>query len=139
MSKVPLIKSPWANEPAPAQSGRTVVNDDVYNSERWRKVSKQRRSTPETMLCEVCKANGRDRFGDCVDHLIPIAQGGDVWDDCNHMTMCHGHHNRKSAKERHLKILIKTKQNSEGNLIPLNRSDIFNVLLAGGGGESQQI
>ena len=139
MNKPQTIRSPWLGAKQSPQQGRKVDNQVHYNAARWRSVSTQRRNSPDTALCEVCRANARERFGDVVDHIIPVAEGGAWWDERNHMTMCHPHHNSKSGYEKHRKVLVTAVLNSEGDKIPANRRDIFDVLLAGGASKSPKL
>ena len=45
----------------------------------------------------ACRACGR--WGDNVDHVQPINDGGDVWAMDNLQTLCRSCHSRKTAKE----------------------------------------
>jgi len=35
-----------------------------------------------------CAAQGRTTPAECVDHIIPLSQGGDMYDPSNHMSAC---------------------------------------------------
>ena len=69
-----------------------------YKTARWTKL----RSIAMKMnpLCVQCKAEGIINMGDVIDHIIPIKQGGEKLSLANLQTLCHLHHNRKSAGER---------------------------------------
>lgn len=119
---------PWApkKQPQPFQRSFENSNQKDYNSKLWRDTSKQ--NLMDNPLCAVCQADGRTKEAALTDHLIPINSGGSFLDSRNHMSMCHGHHNRKSGMERHRSPLIEA-TGEENELIPVKRSDIFNVLL----------
>ena len=73
-------------------------NAKVYDSVRWRNLSKKKRQN--TPFCEMCDEEGVTTVADVVDHIVEIEDGGDpfAWD--NLMSLCHGHHNSKTAKEK---------------------------------------
>jgi 5-methylcytosine-specific restriction endonuclease McrA len=50
-------------------------------------------------LCAECEKHGRIESGHIVDHVIPILQGGALFDECNCQTLCQTCHNRKTAME----------------------------------------
>jgi 5-methylcytosine-specific restriction endonuclease McrA len=64
----------------------------------------------ETLLrdgygCEVCYHDDTmssvvERAG-VTDHIIPISEGGAMWDERNHMALCNLHHNQKRGYEAH--------------------------------------
>lgn len=126
------IALPWAKNKAAIPFKRKDGNDmqPFYNSENWRKVSRLRLSSPDTCLCEVCQHIGKTKFADVTDHLIPIRDevGGSLFDERNHMSMCHNHHNRKSGKERWKSMLIEAIMIEDG-LIPKERTNIFKAIL----------
>lgn len=73
-------------------------NQSFYGSHQWRKVSQWYRK--QSPLCEYCKAEGSATIGDVVDHIIEIKDGGDPYSADNLQTLCHRHHNRKTADKR---------------------------------------
>ena len=60
---------------------------------KWQQYSK--RYLIDYPICAHC--NGESRV---VDHIVPINQGGSMWDEKNHAPMCVSCHNRKTAGER---------------------------------------
>lgn len=49
-------------------------------------------------LCEDCKSEGRVKVADVVDHIRPLALGGqDV--DSNTRNLCHEHHDKRTAEQ----------------------------------------
>lgn len=61
------------------------------------------------------------------DHIIPIEQGGSMYDERNLMAMSNRWHNVKRGKESH-GIIIASKLGPTG-LIPVDRMDIVRLLL----------
>jgi 5-methylcytosine-specific restriction endonuclease McrA len=51
-------------------------------------------------LCVMCKADGILNKANVVDHIIEIKDGGEPFDIKNTQSLCHLHHNKKSALER---------------------------------------
>lgn len=116
---------PWNPRRKPHE-GRRVKNNSFYNSRAWRKASiAYRTSNP---LCEVYKAQGKIIPSDMVDHIIRIEAGGARFDEANLMAMNHAKHNKKSGMEKTRSKLVKAKKNSDGDLVPVDRTDIFKIL-----------
>lgn len=69
----------------------------VYHTARWRKTSMLFRQ--EHPLCKTCEANGLVRAAQLVDHIIPISQGGDIYDWNNLQSLCTSCHQIKTGKE----------------------------------------
>jgi 5-methylcytosine-specific restriction protein A len=62
-----------------------------YNA-RWSRLSlAYRRAHP---LCVLCLEAGRTVAAECVDHLQPISQGGDMFDETNLRSLCWACHSR---------------------------------------------
>jgi len=90
------IKRPWKPERKPFKREKT--NYDFYNSSRWRKTSILYRD--KNPLCEMdCKTNGIVTSAEMVDHIIPIKNGGDLYNFNNLQSGCHKCHNKKSGRE----------------------------------------
>lgn len=70
-----------------------------YQSRTWRKASCLYRLNHP--VCEDCLEEGLIRKADVVDHIIEIK---DDWtkrlDESNFRSLCHAHHNSKTANER---------------------------------------
>jgi len=95
------IQRPWVKERKPQQRVRTPVAFD-YNCRAWRKKAKAQLA--KQPLCEECLRNGLTSLAGVADHIVPIAQGGDPWDDDNLQSLgdyrtCRCHE-KKSAKEK---------------------------------------
>ena len=70
-----------------------------YNSRRWRK---HRESyLARFPLCVVCDSKGIVTEAKVLDHIVPIRQGGDLFDENNLQGLCWYHHNQKSGRESH--------------------------------------
>jgi len=70
------------------------TNQKLYSSRKWRKAREEYLS--EHPQCNVVGCN---RIATVVDHIIPIRQGGDIWNRNNWQGLCKKHHNSKTAKE----------------------------------------
>lgn len=73
--------------------------DEVYNTTRWRLI-RDLRLKASCGLCDMCRENGIIAKADVVDHIIEIKDGGEPFDLRNTQSLCHYHHNKKTAKER---------------------------------------
>jgi 5-methylcytosine-specific restriction endonuclease McrA len=80
---------------------RKVDNSDIYNSSEWRRARKAFKSQRENAFCVKCLELGIYTVTYAVDHIIPITQGGSVWDRSNWQPLCKTHHNQKSGREAH--------------------------------------
>ena len=81
--------------------------------------------------CEVCYHDDTmssvvERNG-VTDHIVPISDGGAMWDERNHMAMCNFHHNRKRGYESQ-GLLIGLSKGLNG-LIPTDRLEVVRLLL----------
>lgn len=65
----------------------------VYRSARWRRL--RRRILLERPWCEEPSERCHEPATD-VDHITPIEDGGDPWDEENLRPLCHRHHSRKT-------------------------------------------
>jgi len=73
-----------------------------YKTYKWRKTSEQFRKV--NPLCVQCKEEGRTRKADVVDHIKPIQEGGEHFEQSNLQSLCHKHHNKKTAKDYRNKL-----------------------------------
>lgn len=65
----------------------------LYQSARWRKI--RAIVLAEEPLCRACRrAASRE-----VDHIVPVANGGAMWDRANLQALCKSDHSRKTASE----------------------------------------
>lgn len=69
-----------------------------YQSTRWKKIRIVviRRAFG---LCQDCEKRGILVSGNNVDHILPVSQGGAIWDLDNLQLLCETCHNAKTAKE----------------------------------------
>ncbi len=86
-------KKKWITKP----KSKAWTDSTFYNSRRWRAV--RNNYIRCYALCKICKNKGLVVEGKVVDHIIPITQGGDKWNEKNFQTLCTSCHNRKSSKE----------------------------------------
>ena len=97
------IKRSWVSEKV--SFSRAVDNSKFYNSWTWRKFRKF--YINRNPLCVVCLAVGVDTIAKVVDHIIPIALGGEKLKENNVQSMCTVHHNSKSGEEAHVSEKIR--------------------------------
>jgi 5-methylcytosine-specific restriction enzyme A len=94
---MPILKR--RNEPQPKRQGSN--NREFYQSSRWHKLSKYFRHL--NPLCNQCLKNGETKPAECVDHIVPIIEGGQMWNVNNLQSLCYSCHNRKTANENKTK------------------------------------
>lgn len=70
----------------------------VYNNSRWVRVREAYRK--RNPLCCECMKEGRITPMKIVDHIIPVKDGGAMFDFNNLQSLCQEHHNRKTGKEK---------------------------------------
>jgi len=75
-----------------------VKNNPTYGSARWKLIRKVKFN--RNPVCECCKK----RKGYYVDHIIPINQGGAVFDFANLQTLCVKCNAAKTGKDAQLYI-----------------------------------
>ena len=132
MPSLPKKRKPYKRgKPQPNKS-----QEEVYNKNRHKELSnKYRKRNP---LCEICLHYGiltditpGKRKGS-LDHIIPLHHGGSQDNPENLMGLCEGEnscHRRKSALENKLeRPLIASKTDACGNLIPMDRTQIYKHL-----------
>jgi len=73
-------------------------NRELYQLHRWHKYSIQYRKL--NRLCVICLREGVTQISECVDHIVPITEGGSVWDSDNHQALCIKCHNTKTKSEQ---------------------------------------
>lgn len=69
--------------------------DWPYNTAQWKRL--RLRKLQDSPLCEYCPP-GRQRPATQVDHVTPIADGGDPWDMANLASCCGPCHSAKTAR-----------------------------------------
>lgn len=62
-------------------------------------VSRRAKWLQQHPLCVECEKAGRVKVGEVVDHITPLWKGGQDDYETNGQTLCHAHHDLKSAKE----------------------------------------
>jgi 5-methylcytosine-specific restriction endonuclease McrA len=90
------VKGKCAAHARQADTARNATRSgslSVYRSTRWRRL--RARLLRDRPWCED-PAGCREAATD-VDHVVPIAAGGDPWDEGNLRPLCHRHHSRKTA------------------------------------------
>jgi 5-methylcytosine-specific restriction enzyme A len=70
------------------------MSEYPYNTQRWLRVRK--RQLIREPLCRACRLNGLIVAACDVDHVKPIANGGNVFDQANLQSLCKRHHSIKT-------------------------------------------
>jgi 5-methylcytosine-specific restriction protein A len=73
-------------------------NRAFYQSHRWHEYSRQYRK--KHRLCVKCLEQGKTVLSECVDHILRIEEGGDMWNPDNHQALCTSCHSIKTKEER---------------------------------------
>lgn len=118
-------KLPWVEKKQRPPHKRKKNNQKFYNSSAWRAMSHRVRALQP--LCQIGKTLEDYRPAQVTDHIIPIIHGGAKFDERNLMALSRYYHDKKSAMESSGKPLINYQFNENGDKIPLNRNDIFNL------------
>jgi 5-methylcytosine-specific restriction protein A len=71
--------------------------ENRYNTTRWRK--NRRTFLKYNPACVDCKGRGVFTPATVVDHVIPVSQGADFWEQSNWQALCQSCHNSKTGKE----------------------------------------
>lgn len=76
---------------------KTAEAKAFYNSRRWRNYREiYLRKHP---LCVECERKDVITLAKIVDHITPMSEGGEPWDEKNHQGLCVTHHQRKRQQE----------------------------------------
>lgn len=95
-SKPQKVKRSWAPERKPFERN-VQSNNEIYNSWKWRKFAK--RYKENNPLCVECEKIGIIVSVKVADHITPINEGGEVYNEANIQSLCEKCHNRKSSHE----------------------------------------
>jgi 5-methylcytosine-specific restriction enzyme A len=71
--------------------------DSQYKTARWRHL--RAHVVREEPLCRLCERAGRVSATVLVDHIVPVKQGGPMWERSNLQGLCNACHEAKSASE----------------------------------------
>ena len=69
-----------------------------YHSVQWRRLRNWHIN--QHPLCVMCRESDRATIADVVDHIDEIRDGGAPLDANNLQSLCHSHHNAKTAQTR---------------------------------------
>ena len=78
---------------------RLKPNSELYNGTRWRVLAMRHKMA--NPICVQCEANGMVTPVQVTDHIVPINEGGAMYDWDNLQSLCTQCHNSKSGKEAH--------------------------------------
>lgn len=84
--------SPYCPLHSPEREYRRRGNRSAYQTKRWRLVRK--RKLAKDPLCVEC-----GKLATEVDHIVPVEDGGSMWSEDNHQSMCQSCHGRKTRKD----------------------------------------
>ena len=73
--------------------GRQGKTKPAYTSAMWKKYSKG-----FIMMNPVCVVCGNE--AKVVDHVVPIEQGGSMWNEKNHQALCKSCHGKKNNSDK---------------------------------------
>lgn len=76
----------------------TLSSPDKRIRGRKHKILRDRRMARTNWLCEDCKAQGRTAAANVVDHIKPLALGGEDIDE-NTRNLCHECHDKRTAEQ----------------------------------------
>ena len=94
-----MMPSNYDPERRKAQRKRKGIDRAFYNDGTWRRIAKAfRHMNP---LCAECERKGRIAASECVDHIVPIQEGGDRYAHSNMQALCNRCHASKSGREAH--------------------------------------
>lgn len=91
-----------ATEQRQTRQARGYTNSWIRYAQRWRlrfPFCGQRADGNFHGAYSACVRAGRRRLGELVDHIHPVAAGGDFWDPRNHQTLCRECHALKTRIE----------------------------------------
>lgn len=98
------VNRPWVvkrdnKSNAPTSKGRNKLGDMrlFYSSRRWRSVRLYH--LQRNPLCKNCHDVSIIKGADVVDHIQPIRQGGDPYNELNLQSLCKVCHDKKSRTE----------------------------------------
>lgn len=88
---------------------------EVHSLPRWQRLRERIRR--RDCVCVICAASGITTPGDDVDHIVPIRDGGAVWDERNLQFLCKNCHRKKTAAEESQRKRDWISVDVKGNLI----------------------
>ncbi len=91
-----------------SQARRIVANNPLYASTKWRKY-RQALLMRRGGQCETCGSVPLFERELHVDHIRPIAEGGEVYNEANLQILCIRCHGKKTAGERGWGAILKEK------------------------------
>lgn len=95
MPRMPTKKYNGPKTAKPKNWLRNKEHETLYNSKRWRKFS-----LAYKMDHPVCELEGCTQSSYYTDHIIPISDGGAVWDTDNLQALCKSCNGSKTAKQK---------------------------------------
>ena len=117
-------KAEWVNASKRVYKDTNKVFN--YGLNQWTVFSRNYKQ--DNPLCVHCSLEGKYRFAEVTDHIIPINSGGSLWDLRNIQGLCKRHDNIKRSKES--RGVVVPHYGLHGELLPatsldLNSFDIY--------------
>ena len=82
--------------------------DPFYSSQRWKRLRLAKLAADPLCQCDSCTAAGVVLPADRVDHIKPRSDYPELeWEWDNLQSMAESHHNRKTAKDRGGRLVLK--------------------------------
>lgn len=97
--KIESIKRPWSNDSEHRHNHRG--EREFYQTSAWR--STRNAFIKANPYCVDCAKEGKKVLANVVDHKKQIIENGDKFNPDNLQSLCHHHHNQKSAREKNAK------------------------------------
>ena len=92
----------------------------VYDTQAWKRV--RTAFLAQHPLCVMCDAQGKATPAHHVDHIVPIADGGDWYDTDNLQGLCATHHSQKTARDEGKTV----RMGCDASGLPIDRSHHWN-------------
>jgi len=104
MPTLKRVSRPSVGRPtkSPTESRGGNADTQFYRQARWGKLRTSILSAEP--LCRHCKAKGDLTAATEVDHIVPVKQGGEIYDTDNLQPLCGKCHARKSTKDKWRKL-----------------------------------
>jgi 5-methylcytosine-specific restriction protein A len=95
--------------------------EKTYKTYEWRRYSEQYRR--EHSECAACGTTDGTMH---LDHIVPVSQGGSMWDVRNFQTLCNSCHSIKTKREQHTPLPYRYNLDKEKIPLKAHRSDLTN-------------
>jgi len=112
------VRPSWVTNNKVRQATNKVFD---YGRRKWRNFAENhKRKDP---LCAHCQMEGKTKLGQVTDHIIPINEGGNLWDMRNIQNLCRIHDNMKRSRES--RGYVSPSYGDYGDLLPATSLDLY--------------